>query len=154
MIWYSSQIDRLPNYLFKRERKNVVKKSQMMLYVTLVIALFMIGRAYIMNQDIKIFLLLFFTVGLGLALLRLFVNSSIRKMKGKSILTKILFFAVLLGFGLPFQAWFRKEVLFSMDSAYVASCITIMVVGVIFMTCVYNLFFSRNAKQKKQEITE
>lgn len=131
-----------------------MKKSQIMLYVTLVMALFMIGRAFIMNNDIKVFLLVFFTVGLGLALLRLFVNSSIKKMKGKSVLTKILFFAVLLGFGLPFQAWFRKEVLFSMDSAYLVSCITIMVVGVIFMTCVYNLFFSRQAKQKNQEITE
>lgn len=123
----------------------------MMLYITLVMALFMIGRAYIMNQDIKIFLLLFFTVGLGLALLRLFVNSSIKKMKGKSILTKILFFAVLLGFGLPFQAWFRKEVLFSMDSTYVASCITIMVVGVIFMTCLFNLFVAGRFGRAKQK---
>jgi hypothetical protein len=54
-------------------------------------------------------------VGIGLGLLRLFVNSSIKKMKGKGWKSKVLFFGVLLGLGLPFQSWFRNNVLLTID---------------------------------------
>ena len=102
--------------------------------VTLLIAVGMIAKAFILNEDVKVFLLIFFAVGVGLGLLRLFVNNSIKKMKGKDWKSKVLFFAVLLGLGLPFQSWFRNNVLFSMDSEYLTSSITMMVVGVLFMT--------------------
>ena len=102
--------------------------------VTFLIAVGMIAKAFILNEDVKVFLLIFFAVGTGLGLLRLFVNSSIKKMKGKGWKSKVLFFGVLLGLGLPFQSWFRNNVLLSIDSAYLMSSIIIMVVGVLFMT--------------------
>ena len=39
-------------------------------------------------------------------------------MKGKGWKSKVLFFGVLLGLGLPFQSWFRTNVLLSIDSPY------------------------------------
>src|SRR5690606_29556563 len=111
----------------------------------------MLAKTFLLNEDIKLFLLIFFAIGLGLALLRLFVNSSIKKMKGKDWKVKVLFFAVLLGFGLPFQSWFRNEVLFSMDSAFLAGSISMLVVGMVFMTTFFgyamNKFQVRDAKE-------
>lgn len=63
-----------------------------------------------MHEPIAMFLLIFFGIGIGLGLLRLLVNGAIKKMKGKSWTIKIVFFAVLLGLGLPFQNWFRNVV--------------------------------------------
>ncbi|MGH2318743.1 hypothetical protein ACRC6Q_13295 [Planococcus sp. SE5232] len=64
---------------------------------------------------------------------------------------KVLFFAVLLGFGLPFQSGFRNEVLFSMDSAFLAGSITMLVIGMLFMTTFFgyavNKFHVRNAEE-------
>lgn len=111
-----------------------MKKTYMFMGVSFLIAVGMISKAFILNEEAKIFLLIFFAVGLGLALLRLFVNSSIKKMKGKGWKSKVLFFTVLLGLGLPFQAWFRNNVLLSLDSAYLMSSIIIMIVGMLFMT--------------------
>ena len=125
-----------------------MNKSHGIMAVSAAVALFMIGKAFILNEDIKLFLLVFFAVGCGLALLRLFVNSSIKKMKGKSLMVKILFFAVLLGFGLPFQAWFREEVLFSMNSDYLMNSIIILVVGVFFMTTFFG-FIMKNTFAKQ-----
>ena len=102
--------------------------------VSFLIAVGMISKAFILNEEAKIFLLIFFAVGLGLALLRMFVNSSIKKMKGKGWKSKVLFFTVLLGLGLPFQSWFRNNVLLSVDSAYLLSSIIMMIVGMLFMT--------------------
>ena len=102
--------------------------------VSFLIAVGMISKAFILNEEAKIFLLIFFVVGLGLALLRMFVNSSIKKMKGKGWKSKVLFFTVLLGLGLPFQSWFRNNVLLSVDSAYLLSSIIMMIVGMLFMT--------------------
>jgi len=127
-----------------------MKKSYIILSLSSIISVFMIGKAFLLNEDIKMLLLTFFAVGCGLALLRLFINSSIRKMKGKSLVVKLLFFAVLLGFGLPFQAWFRKEVLFSMDSAYLPSCIIITVVAVFFMTTLFGLVMKNRSSNQMQ----
>lgn len=111
-----------------------MKKSNAMMWITLLIASVVLVKTFLLNEDIKLFLLIFFAIGLALALLRLFVNNSIKKMKGKDWKTKALFFAVLLGFGLPFQSWFRNEVLFSMDSAFLAGSIGMLIVGMLFMT--------------------
>ena len=111
-----------------------MKKSNSIMGITFLIAVGMIAKAFILNEDVKGFLLIFFAVGIGLGLLRLFVNSSIKKMRGKGWKSKVLFFGVLLGLGLPFQSWFRNNVLLTIDSAYLMSSMIIMVVGVLFMT--------------------
>ena len=127
---------------------NNVRKSDILMILSFLIAVGMIMKAYILNDEVKVFLLVFFAVGLGLALLRLFVNGAIKKMKGKDWRVKVLFFAVLLGFGLPFQSWFRKEVLFSMDRAYLVSSIIIMILGVLFMTTFFGYMMRKmNAKK-------
>lgn len=127
---------------------NNVRKSDILMILSFLIAVGMIMKAYILNDEVKVFLLVFFAVGLGLALLRLFVNGAIKKMKGKDWRVKVLFFAVLLGFGLPFQSWFRKEVLFSMNRAYLVSSIIIMVLGVLFMTTLFG-YMKRKINAKK-----
>lgn len=47
-------------------------------------------------------------------------------MKGKGWTSKVLFFDVLLGLGLPFQSWFRNNILLSTDSSYLMSCFSIV----------------------------
>jgi hypothetical protein len=111
-----------------------MKKLNSIMGVTFLITVGMIAKAFILNEAVQGFLLIFFAVGIGLGLLRLFVNSSIKKTRGKGWKSKILFFGVLLGLGLPFQSWFRNNVLLTIDSAYLMSSIIIMVVGVLFMT--------------------
>jgi len=132
-----------------KEKVIHVKKSNMLMILTFLIASGMISKAFILNEDIKLYLVIFFVVGIGLGLLRLFVNSSIKKMKGKNWKVKVLFFGVLLGFGLPFQSWFRNEVLFSMNSAYLTSSIIMLVLGVIFLTTFFG--FIVNRMQPKHE---
>lgn len=111
-----------------------MKKSTIAIIISLTAALALLGKAFLMGEEIKIYLLVFFAIGNGLALLRLFVNNSIKKMKGKNWKVKVAFFTVLLGLGLPFQSWFRNAVLFNMDSAYLLGSISIMVLGMVFMT--------------------
>lgn len=100
------------------------------LYIALATLLIMIGKSFILNESVKYYLVIFMFVGLGLALLRIGVNTAIKKIKGKHISLKILFFAVLLGLGLPFQNWFRKSVIFAMDSDYILPCIITTAVSV------------------------
>ena len=123
----------------------------MIMMIALLVAVGMVGYAFMMNEDIKMFLLVFFAVGAGLGLLRLFMNRSLRKMKGKGWTAKILFFAVLLGFGLPFQNWFRKEILFGMDSEYLVRSIVILVIGVVFMTAFSHYISRRRASRRIAE---
>ncbi|QCA29563.1 MFS transporter permease [Vagococcus xieshaowenii] len=118
--------------------KNVVLGISLTGSITLLIQALYAGSAA------RLFLPIFFAVGLGLGLLRLFVNHNIKKMKGKSIMTKILFFAVLLGVGLPFQSWFRTNVMFAMDPEVMPRSIAMMVMGVVSLT-VWTM------KSKKQE---
>ncbi|MEK3976308.1 MFS transporter permease [Psychrobacillus sp. FSL K6-1267] len=130
-----------------------MNKKYIFMFGSLIIAIGLMLAAVITNDDIVSYLMIFFCVGLGLALLRLLVNSAIKKMKGKSIWTKLLFFTVLLGFGLPFQNWFRKDVIFAMDSDYILRCIVITVMGVIFMTFLFGMLFSKK-RQTQVEIVE
>ena len=116
------------------------------MFGSLIVAIGLVTAAVITSDDIVSYLMIFFGVGLGLALLRLVVNSAIKKMKGKSIWTKLLFFGVLLGCGLPFQNWFRKDVIFAMDSDYIARCIIITVMGVIFMTFLFGMLFNKKSQ--------
>ena len=126
-----------------------MKKTNMIMGMSFLVAVGMIAKAFILNEDAKVFLLIFFAVGAGLALLRLFVNSSIKKMKGKGWKSKVLFFSVLLGLGLPFQSWFRNNVLLSIDSAYLMSSIIIMVVGILFMTTCFGYITNKiNVREK------
>lgn len=111
-----------------------MKKSYIVMVSMFLIMLCALSKAFILNEGVQIFLLIFFIVGCGLGLLRLFVNNSIKKLKGKSWKKKILFFAVLLGVGLPFQTWFRTKVLFSIKSDYLPGCIIMLVTGLIFIT--------------------
>lgn len=130
-----------------------MNKKYIFMFGSLIITIGLILAAVITNDDIVSYLMIFFCVGLGLALLRLLVNSAIKKMKGKSIWTKLLFFAVLLGFGLPFQNWFRKDVIFAMDSDYILRCIVITVMGVIFMTFLFGMLLAKK-RQTQVEIIE
>ena len=69
-----------------------MNKKSIFMFGSLIIALGLVIAAVITSDDIVSYLMIFFGVGLGLALLRLVVNSAIKKMKGKSIWTKLLFF--------------------------------------------------------------
>lgn len=118
-------------------------KAKFLLAISVAVLVFMIGKAFILDESVKIYLLIFFFVGLGLAMLRLFINGMIKKMKGKHIGIKVLFFAVLLGLGLPFQNWFRKDVLLAMSRDYLIPCIIVTVASLIFMTVVYGILYQR-----------
>ena len=73
-------------------------------------------------------------------------------MKGKSLGRKIAFFAILLGIGLPFQNWFRVNVMFSMDKSFLPWTITMMVLGAVFMTIFFG--FVRDVLIKKETTKE
>jgi len=131
-----------------------MKKSNRIMVITLLIAVGMLAKAFILNEEAKVFLLIFFTVGMGLGLLRLFVNSSIKKMKGKGWKSKVLFFSVLLGLGLPFQSWFRNNVLLRIDSSYLMSSIIIMIIGIIFMTTCFGYFKNKRMQRSVTVLEE
>ena len=101
-----------------------------------IIAILLVGYAIMIQPESIKFILLFLVLGCGLAYLRLFVNHSIKKMKGKHIGIKLLFFACLLGIGLPFQNWFRTNVIMTIDRSYMINCIAILVCGIIIMTMI------------------
>ena len=50
----------------KTEGENKMKKTNIIMGVTLLIAVGMIAKAFILNEDAKVFLLIFFAVGAGL----------------------------------------------------------------------------------------
>lgn len=120
-----------------------MKKSTIFLTIAAAILVVLIGKAFIFNDAVKFYLLIFVAVGLGLALLRLGVNGAIKKMRGKHIGFKILFFIILLGFGLPFQNWFRKDVIFAMDGSFIVPCIITTVASVIFFTIIYGHVYEK-----------
>lgn len=123
----------------------IVKKELILLSFSFLLSLTLVIQALVVHSEVRMFLPIFFVVGTGLGLLRIFVNNSIKKMKGKSLVAKTAFFAVLLGIGIPFQTWFRVNVLFAMDSAILPRSIGILVLGVLFLT-----FLSSFLKKKKQ----
>ncbi|AMO86675.1 hypothetical protein B857_01524 [Solibacillus isronensis B3W22] len=115
------------------------KLSKLLMAIASIILIGFLGKALILDEAVKGYLVTFFFVGSGLALLRLMINAMIGKMKGKHILVKIGFFAVLLGLGIPFQSWFRTEVIFSMSKAFIVPSISVMVASVVLMTIVYGI---------------
>jgi hypothetical protein len=68
-------------------------------------------------------------------------------MKGKGLIRKILFFAVLLGVGIPFQNWFRVNVIMTMNRAFMPWNISIMVTGAIFITTFFGFIKDRMTKE-------
>lgn len=118
-------------------------KTKVLLGISVAIIVFMIGKAFNFDEAVKGYLVLFFFIGLGLASLRLFVNSMIKKMKGKHIGTKVLFFAALLSVGIPFQNWFRTDVLLAMNRNFLAPCIVVTVSSVVFMTILWGVIGQR-----------
>jgi len=119
------------------------KLSKLLMAIASIILIGFVGKAFILDEAVKGYLVTFFFVGSGLALLRLLINTMIGKMKGKHILVKIGFFAVLLGLGIPFQNWFRTEVIFSMSKAFIVPSISVMVASVVMMTIVYGIIGKR-----------
>lgn len=119
------------------------KLSKLLMAIASIILIGFVGKAFILDEPVKGYLVTFFFVGSGLALLRLFINAMIGKMKGKHIVVKIGFFAVLLGLGIPFQSWFRTEVIFSMSKAFIVPSISVMVASVVLMTIVYGIIGKR-----------
>ena len=131
-----------------------MKKSYIVMICTFLFALGLITKAFILNESIKVFLVIFFGVGCAVGLLRLFVNYNIKKMKGKSLARKIIFFAILLGIGLPFQNWFRVNVLFSMERSYLPWTISMMVCGAVFITIFYGFIKSKLSNKEKNQANE
>lgn len=126
-----------------------MKKSYIAMICTFLIALGLISKAFILNESIKSYLVIFFFVGCGLGLLRIFVNNQIKKMKGKSLSRKILFFAILLGIGLPFQTWFRVNIIMTMNKSFIPWTITMMVTGAVFITTFLVFVKDKKAKNTK-----
>ena len=129
-----------------------MKKSYIVMICAFLYAIGLISKAFILNESIKTYLVIFFFVGCGVGLLRLFVNSQIKKMKGKSLGRKILFFAILLGIGLPFQTWFRVNIIMTMNKSFIPWTITMMVLGAVFITFFFG--FIKTKLSKKEESNE
>lgn len=119
------------------------KKAKVMMSISLAVIVAMIGKAFVLEEAVRGYLIVFFFVGAGLAALRLFINGMIRKMKGKHIGLKIGFFAALLSVGLPFQNWFRTDVILAMSKTYIVPSVVVMVASVVLMTVVYGVVYER-----------
>lgn len=128
------------------------KLSKMLIAIASVIIIGLVGKAFVLDEEVKGYLVTFFFVGSGLALLRLFINAMIGKMKGKHIVVKIGFFAALLGVGIPFQSWFRTEVIFSMSKTFIVPSVSVMVASVVLMTIVYGLIGKRVQAARAEEL--
>ena len=127
------------------------KLSKMLIAIASVIIIGLVGKAFVLDEEVKGYLVTFFFVGSGLALLRLFINAMIGKMKGKHIVVKVGFFAALLGVGIPFQSWFRTEVIFSMSKTFIVPSVSVMVASVVLMTIVYGLIVKRVQAARAEE---
>ena len=119
------------------------KKAKIMMSVSAAIIIAMITKAFIFDEAVKGYLITFFFVGAGLAAVRLFVNGMISKMKGKHIGVKVVFFAALLSVGVPFQSWFRTDVLFAMSKSFIIPSVIVMAASLVFMTVVYGVIYKR-----------
>ena len=128
------------------------KLSKMLIAIASVIIIGLVGKAFVLDEEVKGYLVTFFFVGSGLALLRLFINAMIGKMKEKHIVVKIGFFAALLGVGIPFQSWFRTEVIFSMSKTFIVPSVSVMVASVVFMTIIYGLIGKRVQAARADEL--
>lgn len=119
------------------------KKAKVMMSIVGAIIIAMISKAFLLDEAVKGYLVTFFFVGAGLAMLRLFINGMIGKMKGKHIGVKIGFFAALLGVGVPFPSWFRTDVLFAMSKTFIVPSVIVMVSSVVLMTVVYGVVYQK-----------
>lgn len=119
------------------------KKAKVMMSIAGAIIIAMISKAFLLDEAVKGYLVTFFFVGAGLAMLRLFINGMIGKMKGKHIGVKIGFFAALLGVGVPFQSWFRTDMLFAMSKTFIVPSVIVMVSSVVLMTVVYGVVYQK-----------
>ena len=119
------------------------KKAKVMMAIAGAIIIAMISKAFMFDEAVKGYLVTFFFVGAGLAMLRLFINGMISKMKGKHIGVKIGFFAALLSIGVPFQSWFRTDVLFAMSKTFIVPSVIVMVSSVVLMTVVYGVVYQK-----------
>lgn len=128
------------------------KTKKLVMLIASAIIIGFIGKAVILDEAVTSYLFTFFFVGAGLALLRIFINAMIAKMKGKHLVVKVGFFAVLLGVGIPFQSWFRTEIIFSMNKAFMIPSITVMVASVVLMTIVYEIVGKRIEAARQQEL--
>lgn len=133
------------------EETMMSKTAKMMMSIATAIIIVMMSKAFILDEAVKGYLVIFFFVGAGLAALRLFINGMIRKMKGKHIGVKVVFFAALLSVGIPFQSWFRTDVLFAMSKAFIFPSITVMAASVVLMTIVYGVIYQRVHVSNLQE---
>lgn len=70
-----------------------MKKSTIFLTIAAAILVVLIGKAFIFNDAVKFYLLIFVAVGLDLALLRLGVNGAIKKC-GVSISASKFYFSL------------------------------------------------------------
>ncbi|WP_133422020.1 MFS transporter permease [Macrococcoides canis] len=109
-----------------------MKKYALILFS--IIAISVLGYAFITKHPAQSIMFTFLAIGFGLALLRIFVNNTINKMKGKPIGVKILFFAILLGIGLPFQNWFRINVLMTIKPDFIVYCVILLVCSMVVTT--------------------
>lgn len=130
------------------------KVSKWVLAIAAAIIAVMIGKAFMLDEGVKTYLVTFFFVGAGLALLRMVINAMIAKMKGKHIAVKIGFFASLLSVGLPFQNWFRTDVLFAMSKSFIVPSITVMIASVVMMTIVYGVAQKQIQVVREEAVTE
>lgn len=130
------------------------KVSKWVLAIAAAVIAVMIGKAFILDEGVKTYLVTFFFVGAGLALLRMVINAMIAKMKGKHIAVKIGFFASLLSVGLPFQNWFRTDVLFAMSKSFIVPSITVMIASVVMMTIVYGVAQKQIQVVREEAVTE
>lgn len=115
-----------------------MKRSTYLIILSAGFLIYILIKAFIYNEGAKFYLLSFAVAGIGLAFLRMLVNGAIKKMKGKHFGVKVVFFAVLLGLGIPFQNWFRKDVILSMDGNYVLPCVLSAIASMIITTTLYN----------------
>lgn len=119
------------------------KKAKYMMAIAGAIIVALMSKAFIFDEAVKGYLVVFFFVGAGLAALRLFINGMIKKMKGEHIGMKIGFFAALLSVGLPFQNWFRTDVILAMSKTYIIPSVVVMAASVVLMTVVYGVIYQR-----------
>lgn len=110
------------------------KLSKVLMTIAIAVIVGVIGKAVVLDEAVKGDVLMFFAVGSGLALVRIAINQVIAKMKGQHLIVKIGFFATLLSVGIPFQNWFRTDVLFAINPSFIVPSITVMVASLVFMT--------------------
>lgn len=113
-------------------------QNKIIIILSLIIFVSFLVYSFITNKVLFENLILFTFVGVGLGFLRLIINGFIKKTKGKPIYFKIIFFAALLSFGIPFQNCFRKNVILTMEPNLILPTIIYTIVVVILISAIAN----------------